>query len=147
VAVRLLVRWRRGYLHVHVHSHDGASHAHPHVHEGAHTPEHRHAHELGRTALASFGIGLVHGAGGSAGVGVLLIAAMPGTALRVAALAVLALGTAASMAAVSAGFGYALARGPLLRRFERLAPVFGGFGLAFGLWYTLAALQAVPYAF
>ena len=147
LAVRLLVRWRRGYLHVHVHSHDGASHAHPHVHEGAHTAQHRHAHDLGRTPLASFGIGLVHGAGGSAGVGVLLIAAMPGTALRVAALGILALGTAASMAAVSAGFGYALARGPLLRRFERLAPVFGSFGLAFGLWYALAALQAVPYAF
>jgi ABC-type nickel/cobalt efflux system permease component RcnA len=147
LAVRLLVRWRRGYLHVHVHTHEGRPHAHPHVHEGAHTEEHSHAHDLGRTPLASFGIGLVHGAGGSAGVGVLLVAAMPGTALRAACLAVLALGTAVSMASVSAGFGYALARGPVVRRFEQMAPAFGVFGVAFGLWYALAALQAVPYAF
>jgi ABC-type nickel/cobalt efflux system permease component RcnA len=154
LAVRLLVRWRRGYLHVHVHEHDGERHAHPHVHEGdrggAHPHAHSHSHAeegLGRSALASFGIGLVHGAGGSAGVGVLLIAAMPGEAERVAALVVLAVGTAISMALVSAGFGYALARGPLVRRFEQAAPVFGVVSLAFGVWYALGATGAVPYAF
>ena len=144
LAVRLLVRWWRGYLHVHVHEHDGERHAHPHVHEGSahhtHEHDHRHAERLGRSALASFGIGLVHGAGGSAGVGVLLVAAMPGAGERVAALVVLAVGTAVSMAAVSAGFGYALARGPLVRRFEQAAPVLGSFSLAFGVWYGLGAL-------
>jgi ABC-type nickel/cobalt efflux system permease component RcnA len=153
LAVRLLLRWRRGYFHVHVHSHDGAPHVHPHMHERGrgephpHAHEHRHLHQLGRSPLAAFGIGLVHGAGGSAGVGVLLIAAMPGTAERVAALVVLALGTALSMAAVSAAFGHALGRGPLLRRFALVAPVFGAAGLAFGVWYVLGALSAVPYAF
>jgi ABC-type nickel/cobalt efflux system permease component RcnA len=145
LALRLLLRWRRGYFHVHVHVHDGAPHAHPHMHEGGRGEphprghEHRHLHDVGRSPLAAFGIGLVHGAGGSAGVGVLLIAAMPGTADRVAALVVLALGTAASMAAVSAAFGHALGRGPLLRRFEAVAPVFGAVSLAFGVWYALAA--------
>jgi ABC-type nickel/cobalt efflux system permease component RcnA len=152
LAVRLLVRWRRGYFHVHVHSHDGAPHAHPHMHEGArgephaHAHEHRHLHELGRSPLAAFGIGLVHGAGGSAGVGVLLIAALPAAGERVAALVVLAAGTALSMAAVSAGFGHALGRGPLMRRFGLVAPLFAAFSLVFGVWYALGALNAVPYA-
>lgn len=144
LGVRLLVRWRRGYLHVHVHTHDGTTHAHPHVHEGGeHRSEHahRHSHDLGRSPLASFGIGLLHGAGGSAGVAVLIVAAMPGSGLRVAALFVLAAGCALSMAAVSTAFGYALARGPLLRGFERWAPALGTLSAAFGVWYALAALS------
>jgi ABC-type nickel/cobalt efflux system permease component RcnA len=150
LGVRLLVRWRRGYFHVHAHQHgDGRVHAHPHVHEerahGAH--EHRHADALGRSPGAAFGIGLVHGAGGSAGVGILLVAAIPGQATALAALGVLAIGTALSMATVSSAFGYALARGPLLRRFEQAAPAFGTLSIAFGLWYGLAAMSAVPYAF
>lgn len=150
LGVRLILRWRRGYFHVHSHEHSGGVvHAHPHVHEerahGAH--EHRHAEALGRSPRAAFGIGLVHGAGGSAGVGVLLVAAVPGTAAGLAALVLLAVGTGVSMAAVSSGFGYTLSRGPLLRRFERAAPVLGSLSVAFGLWYGLAAFQAVPYAF
>src|SRR4051794_12009265 len=108
----------------------------------------RHPPErLGRSPRMAFGIGLVHGAGGSAGVGVLLVAAMPGAAGATAALAVLALGTAISMTAVTALFGRALAGGPLPRRFEPAAPVLGTFSLLFGLWYGLAALNALPYVF
>jgi ABC-type nickel/cobalt efflux system permease component RcnA len=153
LAVRLLVRWRRGYLHVHQHAHGDVVHAHPHVHEHepaeAHPHEHEHSHRaaLGRTPLAAFGIGLLHGAGGSAGVGVLLVAAVPGASTAVAALTVLAIGTATSMGATSALFGYAITRGPLLRRFEGAAPVLGVFSLAFGVWYGLAALEAAPYPF
>jgi len=33
LAIRLLLRWRRGYFHAHLHSHDGVPHAHPHLHE------------------------------------------------------------------------------------------------------------------
>jgi hypothetical protein len=112
---------------------------HPHAHE------HSHAAQLGRSPKAAFGIGLIHGAGGSAGVAVLLVAAMPGAATATAALAVLAVGTAVSMSAVTAAFGHALAAGPLLRRFELAAPVLGTFSLLFGLWYGLAAVDAVPY--
>ena len=150
LGVRLIMRWRRGYFHAHVHEHaDGVVHAHPHVHEerphGAH--RHRHAEALGRSPRASFGIGMVHGAGGSAGVGVLLVATVPGAAQALAALAVLAAGTAVSMFVVSSGFGYALSRGPLVARFERAAPVLGALSVAFGIWYGLAALETVPYAF
>jgi cytochrome c biogenesis protein CcdA len=151
LAVRLLVRWRRGYFHVHEHTHGDVRHAHPHVHEGEpadphpHSHDHSHARELGRSPLAAFGIGLLHGAGGSAGAAVLVVAATPGTGAATASLAVLALGTAISMTAVTALFGAALARGPLPRRFELVAPALGTLSLAFGLWYGLAAIQAVPY--
>jgi ABC-type nickel/cobalt efflux system permease component RcnA len=146
LSVRLLVRWRRGYLHVHVHSHGELVHAHPHAHEGASHPHgHEHAHAHSRTPLAAFGIGLLHGAGGSAGVAVLLVAAVPDEAAAVAAVAVLAFGSTIAMAAVSAFFGYALTRGPVLRRFEQAAPLLGVLSLSFGVWYGLGAVQAVPY--
>jgi cytochrome c biogenesis protein CcdA len=151
LAARLLLRWRRGYFHVHEHAHGDVRHAHPHIHEGEpadphpHAHEHSHARELGRSPLAAFGIGLLHGAGGSAGAAVLVVAATPGTGAATISLAVLALGTAISMTAVTALFGAALARGPLPERFELVAPVLGTLSLAFGLWYGLAALSAVPY--
>jgi ABC-type nickel/cobalt efflux system permease component RcnA len=151
LAARLLLRWRRGYFHMHEHTHGDVRHAHPHVHEAApadphpHAHEHSHARELGRSPLAAFGIGLLHGGGGSAGAAVLVVAGTPGRGAATASLAVLALGPAISMTAVTALFGGALARGPLPRKFELLAPVLGSLSLAFGVWYGLAALQAVPY--
>src|SRR4051812_31237833 len=63
LAVRLIVRWRRGEL---AHA-DGAGR---------------------RTARTAYGIGLLHGLGGSAGVGVLLLAGIPDHATAVAALAI-----------------------------------------------------------
>jgi cytochrome c biogenesis protein CcdA len=163
-AARLLVRWCRGYFHAHPHRHGDLVHAHPHVHEGggrhserAHPEppvpaphadhEHRPAGALGRSPLASFGIGLMHGVGGSAGAGVLLIAAPPGPVSGALALAVLAAGTAVSMVLCSSGFGYALARRPLAHRLATLVPAFGALGLAFGVWYALGALELAPYAF
>ena len=58
LAVRLIVRWKHGAFALHS-THDG-SHRHP-----------------VRSPAGAFGIGLVHGMGGSAGVGVLLLAAIP----------------------------------------------------------------------
>ena len=59
LAVRLLVRWRRGAFHTHVHAHGNVRHAHPHAHEHArgHGPEHEHAHaeSLGRIVRDSSG--------------------------------------------------------------------------------------------
>lgn len=153
LAVRLIVRWQRGYLHVHEHEHDGVRHAHPHVHE--HTPErahphvhaHRHPESLGRTPRAAFGVGLVHGVGGSAGVSVLLVGAISSDAEAVLALVLFAVATALSMAVVSSLFGRALATGPARRRFATLAPGFGTLALLFGAWYALGATGVVPYAF
>ena len=153
LAVRLLRRWRRGYYHVHPHSHGPVRHAHPHVHEHApragHPAREAHAHDhpvrLGRTPAAAFGIGVVHGIGGSAGAGLLIVSATPGRVGALAALVVFALGTAASMALMSCAFGHALARGPLLARMTAAIPVFGTLSLLFGIWYGLGALNTVPY--
>jgi hypothetical protein len=108
---------------------------------------HRHRHEPGRhdvrTPLTAFGIGLVHGMGGSAGVGVLLLAAIPSTPLAVASLGVLAVFTAVSMTVLTTGFGTALAarRGQLVAA----APALGLASLAFGCWYAAAAWSLLPY--
>jgi high-affinity nickel permease len=149
LALRLLLRWRRGYLHVHVHTHGGVPHAHPHVHEHAHdhaTHDHRHADALGRSPRTAFGIGLMHGIGGSAGVSVLVIGAISSRVEAVAALVLFPAATALSMALLSAAFGRALATGPAQRRFAALAPGFGSVALAFGTWYALGAAGVLPYA-
>jgi ABC-type nickel/cobalt efflux system permease component RcnA len=149
LAVRLLRRWHRGYFHAHPHRHGDRVHAHPHLHDHsrahAHVESHQHPHA--RTPLAAFGIGLLHGAGGSAGVGVLLVTAIPGRAASVAALAVLAAGTALSMALLSAGFGSILGRGSMRSRLETVAPALGAASLLFGCWYALGALGTVSYGF
>lgn len=147
LALRLLLRWHRGYLHVHVHEHDGIRHVHPHMHEPApaasHPPpaahRHRHAASLGRSPLEAYGIGLAHGIGGSAGAGVLLVAAAPTPTLRVASLLVFAGGTAISMAAMSALVGHGLSTGVLGSRLQRLVPVIGVSSGLFGIWYAAGA--------
>ena len=146
LAIRLLVRWRRGYFHAHSHTHGGVRHVHPHVHERsparheAAGHSHPHAEGLGRTPLAAYGIGLVHGIGGSAMVGLLVVGTAASPALGVMALLLFAAGTAVSMALVSAAFGYALARGPVSRLVGPLMPVVGLVGLVFGVWYTTGAV-------
>jgi high-affinity nickel permease len=123
LAVRLLVRWRRGLL-------------------SATDPRARQ-----RSPLAAYGIGLLHGVGGSAGVGLLLLAAIPDHVEAIAALLVFAFFTAVSMAIASTAFGYTLARGPVMRHFLAVAPALGVVSLAFGAWYALGAIDAVPYVF
>jgi high-affinity nickel permease len=147
LALRLLLRWRRGHFHAHLHEHPGRAHRHLHTHvpppDDAHdSHDHRHTLRLGRSPAQAYGIGLLHGVGGSAGVGVLLLAAIPSHVEALAALVVFAACTAASMALASTAFGLALSRGPVLRRFVAVAPALGTLSLAFGVWY---ALQAVPY--
>lgn len=129
LAVRLLVRWRRG-----------------HLRQGTGS-RHEHGGARARSALGAYGIGLVHGMGGSAGVGVLLLAAIPDHVEAIAALVVFAACTAVSMSVASTTFGYAITREPVLRRFIAVAPVLGAVSLAFGAWYALGAVNAVPYAF
>ena len=144
LAVRLLIGWRRGIFHVHEHEHGGSRHAHLHSH--AHASNHGHEHRT-RTPLGAFGIGLVHGVGGSAGVGVLIAASVQSTALGVVSLFVLALFTAVSMTMLTGGFGLTLVTGPVRRAFDVAAPALGAVSLAFGLWYGGAAWGLAPYPF
>jgi ABC-type nickel/cobalt efflux system permease component RcnA len=142
LGLQLLRRWRQGAYHFHVHEHDGVKHTHVHGH--AETALHAHAHP-GRSPLTAFLVGCVHGMGGSAAVGILLVAGVPGRAAAVAALFLFATGTAISMAAFSAGFGLLITATPIRRRFVVATPVLGTFSLLFGVWYGLAAWNVVPY--
>ena len=126
LAVRLLVRWRHGDLA-----------AHPH-----------HGGRLAtRSPAQAYGIGLVHGIGGSAGVGVLLLAGIHDRVEAVVALVLFALFTAVSMAIASTSFGYVLSRERVSRALAALAPGLGLASLAFGVWYALGAVAVVPYLF
>lgn len=125
LALRLLIRWRRGQF---------SFHPHPRAHDV-------------RTRTGAFAIGLVHGMGGSAGVGVLVIASVPSTGLAVISLILLAGFTALSMSALSGGLGTMLGSRPVRASFSRVAPALGGLSLAFGLWYATAAWSLTPYPF
>ena len=147
LAVRLLVRWRRGFYHVHVHTHDGGE-AHRHVHSHAFDESHGHIHPaLQRTPLSSYSVGLVHGIGGSGGLTLVLLSTISDEAQATGALILFAAGTAVSMALLSTAFGLAIAGGPIARNFERVAPVLGVLSMAFGAWYALGALGVVVYPF
>jgi hypothetical protein len=104
-----------------------------------------HVHPRSRTPWQAFSIGLVHGMGGTAGVGVLLLATINSHAMAIAALALFACCTAVSMSALSAGFGAALTAGAVRSSFHRIAPALGVASLAFGVWYALGAQGLVPY--
>jgi ABC-type nickel/cobalt efflux system permease component RcnA len=134
LALWLLVRWRRGLFHLH------QDHGHAHAH-GA------RGRIRTRSPLQAFAIGLVHGMGGSAGVGVLLLASIHDRAVAVAALGLFAFCTAISMAALSTGWGLALATSPARNSLARFAPILGSASLAFGVWYALSALSLTPYYF
>jgi ABC-type nickel/cobalt efflux system permease component RcnA len=138
LAVWLLVRWRRGAFHAHPHDHGDRSHAHLHSHSTA-----PHEHARSRTPLGAFAVGLLHGIGGSAGVGILLVSTIDRTALAIGALGILAAFTAVSMTLLTTGFGLTLGR----RSLGRLAPALGVASLAFGLWYALGAQNLLPYYF
>jgi ABC-type nickel/cobalt efflux system permease component RcnA len=144
LAVRLLQRWRRGYLHAHPHRHGGVLHSHPHAHEarrGDAHPPHRHTHApLGRSPRAAFGVGLLHGAGGSAAAAALLVAPQSDVSQALALLACFAGATILAMATVSAGLGAALASRPVALRFERVVQWIGVGSLCFGAWYAADAV-------
>jgi hypothetical protein len=95
-----------------------------------------------RSPAQAFGIGSLHGLGGSAAVAVLLLAAIGSRREAIAALVLFALATALAMAAFSSGLGYALASPRVARSYGRLAPVLASASLAFGLWYAAGVVFA-----
>ena len=81
----------------------------------------------------------MHGAGGSAAIGLLILGSIPDHGVALAGLIVFALSTALAMSVVSAGLGRGLAKLPA-------RPVAGSV-CAFGAWYLAAAAAGVPYPF
>ncbi len=148
LAVRLLLRWQRGVFHADTHSHDRGATRHRHVHSHKEGDSHDHEHAIVRRGpLGAYGIGLVHGIGGSGGLTLLLISTISNKTEAVGALLLFAGGTAVSMALLSTVFGLVIAGGPIRKNFEYVAPVLGVLSLAFGMWYALGALEIVTYPF
>lgn len=145
LAVRLLLRWHRGFFHAHAHTHDGRP-RHRHLHSHASEASHDHRATL-RTPLSAYGVGLVHGVGGSGGLTLLLLSTIPEPSEAAVALLIFAVGTAFSMALLSSAFGLVIAGGPIERNFGRVAPALGASSMAFGAWYALGALGLVVYPF
>ncbi|HUA75769.1 MAG TPA: hypothetical protein VL988_13525 [Solirubrobacteraceae bacterium] len=100
---------------------------------------HSHPHPSPRSLREAYAVGVVHGAGGSAGIGLLILAAIPHAGVALAGLGVFAVSTALAMGAVAAGLGRVVRRVPV--------GVAGGFACAFGAWYVAAAAVGAPYPF
>ena len=93
----------------------------------------------GRTRRGGVTIGLVHGVGGSTGVGLLVVASVRSTGLAVISLVLLAVLNADSMPLVSSGFSSMLASHSAHTSSGAVAPALGTASLAFGTWYAAAA--------
>lgn len=100
---------------------------------------HPHPHRPPRSLRDAYAVGAVHGMGGSAGIGLLIIAAIPDRGIALAGLVVFAASATLAMSAIAAGLGRSLATLP--------ARSVGAFVCAFGLWYLSAAAAGAPYPF
>lgn len=105
LGLRMLWRLKRDRVHIHLHEHDGHRHIHAHSHAGETgdhgSSPHGHSHRA-PGHLGTVGIGLVHGAAGSAGLLVLTVTATDSLAQAMAYFAIFGLGSLAGMAALSA---------------------------------------------
>jgi hypothetical protein len=100
---------------------------------------HEHPHKPPPSLREAYAVGVVHGAGGSAAIGLLIIAAIPNHGVALAGLLMFSISTAVATSAVAAGLGRSLRAVP--------ARPMGGCVCAFGLWYLAAAAVGVPYPF
>ncbi len=112
LGAQVLWRLRREKIHFHVHEHDGVRHFHAHSHAQDRMPHseslHRHAHETFRTHRKALFIGMMHGAAGSAGLLVLMVAATENAAQALASFLAFGIGSIIGMAALSAIASYPL---------------------------------------
>ncbi len=139
LALRVAIKWARGDYRAASHAHeqrkpiDGHHRRLRHLRKGGESHSHRHV----RTPQQAFAIGALHGLAGTGAVVLLLIAALPSQLEAIAALAVFAPMSIASMALFTAAFAWVLTR-PLIEPVYRsvVIPCVGAFGLMFGLWYT-----------
>jgi ABC-type nickel/cobalt efflux system permease component RcnA len=100
----VVARYARGRWHMHAHRHDGRDAPHFHLHRHDAGAAHAHAHPAW-DARRSLGLGVAHGLAGSAAIIVLLAAAAPTAAARLAYVAAFGAGTVLGMLAVSLSIG------------------------------------------
>jgi hypothetical protein len=129
----------RRRLHAHPHAHDGEAHVHYHVHapdqDHAGPQAHLHGH-------AAFGIGVLHGLGGTAHLlGVLPGLALPTPAASASYLAAFAAGTVLAMTAFAAAVGAFAPRGtdPGLRAYRWMYGTASAACAATGLAWMIVA--------
>ncbi|HEV3114095.1 MAG TPA: hypothetical protein VGY99_26715 [Candidatus Binataceae bacterium] len=123
-------------VHSHVHSHDGAAHRHVHVHDQhaaaahqSHLFDSNSAYQpVPRSALKSFGVGLVHGLAGSAAIALMVLGAIPQPLWGVAYLVVFCLGTVAGMVVITTAIGT-----PMVLAAHRVGRLHRGLVLGSGL--------------
>ncbi len=150
VLLGLRVFWKlwRERVHVHVHEHDGVRHLHAHSHKGDRSDHaastHAHRHRV-RALLPTLGVGLLHGAAGSAGLLVLIVASAESTAQAMVAFAVFGLGSLIGMTCLTAAASYPLAyihRGDAWMR-TSLAVVIGCLALFVGSGLARESLHSL----
>jgi ABC-type nickel/cobalt efflux system permease component RcnA len=139
LALRVVWKWLRGDYRAGRHAHSrgaerGVTEPHRHLRSGESAV---HGHVTVRGPRQAFMIGLLHGLAGTGAVVVLLLAALPSQLTAGLALGVFAPMSIVSMAACTTAFAYILTR-PAIEPLYRsvLIPVFGLFGVMFGLWYV-----------
>jgi len=123
------------HVHSHVHGHGDSFHRHPHVHlphtaavHYDHTFGQDRAAPAGRSAIKSFGVGLVHGLAGSAAIALLVLGAIPQPLWATAYLAIFCMGTIAGMALITTAIG-----APMVLAAQRVANLHRGLVLGSGL--------------
>jgi len=113
VALGLRVLWKlhRERIHIHPHKHNGTLHVHAHSHAGDARPHdgaaHTHSHPV-RVLVPIAGVGLVHGAAGSAGLLVLTLASIDGIAQAMLAFAVFGVGSLIGMTLLTTAASFPL---------------------------------------
>jgi ABC-type nickel/cobalt efflux system permease component RcnA len=110
LGLRVLWKLRRDKVHLHVHEHDGSRHLHAHSHAGETAPHDvsRHDHKHRRGHFATMGLGVLHGAAGSAGLMVLAVLAAPSLGQAMLYFAVFGLGTTFGMTFLTVIVAYPL---------------------------------------
>lgn len=134
LSLRLLWRWWHSMTHMHFK-----------IHAPGNWHQHTHQHAQGvlanRTPWGAYSIGLLHGAGGTGSVTLLLLSRIPDRLMATTALLLFALGTVVSMAVLTTSFGLILSTRPIIQRFHQVAPVLGMVSLGLGVAYMYQALM------
>lgn len=150
VLLGLRVLWRlwRERIHIHAHEHDGHRHVHAHSHRdevqahAASAHDHRHS---ARALIPTLGVGLVHGAAGSAGLLVLTLASAESAWQAMAAFALFGLGSLIGMTCLTAAASYPLSlihRGAFWMR-ASLAVAVGSLAVIVGGGLVLESLDGL----
>lgn len=139
--------WRER-IHIHVHEHDGVRHLHAHSHKNDPADHaeasHDHRHQM-RALLPALGVGLIHGAAGSAGLIVLIVASADSTAQALLAFALFGIGSLIGMVLLTTAASFPLAiinRGATWMR-TSLAVAIGSLAVLVGTMVAFESMQGL----